>query len=92
MRDDALGVGPDEQMPAVRWEQRRHVLPPPNPKHQDGRPRMDDRQLVCLAPRRPRESPAAPAWGLQHGPAPRSGVATRGGLRAALAGGVADRR
>jgi putative transposase len=46
MSDEAFGVGPDYQIPDALWAQMVRVLPPPNAKKKDGRPRMEDRQAM----------------------------------------------
>jgi putative transposase len=46
MCDDAFGVGPDYQIPDALWMQMVRVLPPPNVRKKDGRPRMDDRRAM----------------------------------------------
>jgi transposase len=46
MRDEAFGVGSDDQIPDARWVQMMRVFPPPKARQKDGRPRMDDRQAM----------------------------------------------
>jgi putative transposase len=46
MSDEALGIGPDYQIPDVLWAQMVRVLPPPKARQKDGRPRMDDRRAM----------------------------------------------
>jgi putative transposase len=46
MSDDAFGVGPDAQLPDALWVQMLRVLPSPNAKQKDGRPRRDDRHAM----------------------------------------------
>jgi hypothetical protein len=97
MHDDAFGVGPDDQIPDALWVQMMRVFPPPKARKQDGWPRMDDRQAMtailsvlrtgCQWKALPRRLGAASTvhdrfqeW--RGGP----------GVRAALAGWVADVR
>src|SRR5919106_1481483 len=46
MCDDAFGVGPDDQIPDALWAPMVRVLPPPQVRKKDGRPRMADRHAM----------------------------------------------
>jgi transposase len=46
MSEATFGVGPESQISDALWRQRVRVLPPPQARKKDGRPRMDDRQAM----------------------------------------------
>ncbi len=46
MREEPFGVGPEDHIPDALWRHMVRVLPPPNARKKDGRPRMDDRQAM----------------------------------------------
>jgi hypothetical protein len=49
MSEASVGVGPASHLPAARWRQMGRVLPPPNARKQEGRPRQDDRQAMTAS-------------------------------------------